>query len=133
MKIVLESEDSLLLVPTEGMLTIEAVSAEQPYSSFHMLASALATCTFAVLDSWASQAELVVSDLSVRIRWSFAEEPRRVGKFAVELVWPSLPEGRLGAAKRVAALCAVHATLTHSPEIAIEIANQSQTTGPTSL
>ena len=132
MKIVLESEDSILLVAAEGMLTIEAASAEETYSPFQMLASSLATCTFSVLDSWASQAKLTVSDLSVRIRWSFAEEPHRVDAFDVQLTWPSLPEARWSAAKRVAALCAVHATLTHPPEIAIDIANSREAVQPVS-
>ena len=132
MKIVLESEDSILLVAAEGMLAIEAASAEDSYSPFHMLASSLATCTFSVLDSWAAQAKLTVSDLSVRIRWSFAEEPHRVDAFDVQLAWPSLPEARWSAAKRVAALCAVHATLTHPPEIAIEIANSRAAVQPVS-
>ena len=132
MKIVLESEESILLVAAEGMLTIEAASAEQAYSPFHMLASSLAACTFSVLDSWAAQAKLTVSDLSVRIHWTFAEDPHRVDKFDLELMWPSLPEARLSAAKRVAALCAVHATLTHPPAIDIAVADREPSGQPVS-
>src|SRR5687767_11719799 len=101
MRIVLESEESILLVAADGMLTIEAANAEQTYSPFHMLASALATCTYAVLDSWATQANFQVNDLSIRVHWTFAENPHRVDRIELQLVWPSLPENRLQAAKRV--------------------------------
>jgi uncharacterized OsmC-like protein len=122
MKIVLESDDSIQLLAADGMLTIEAANEEQAYSPFHMLASSLATCIFGVLESWASQAELTVNDLSVRVHWSFADNPHRVERMQVQLLWPSLPEPRVSAAKRVAALCAVHATLMHHPQIDIETA-----------
>ncbi|MEX2284887.1 MAG: OsmC family protein [Gemmatimonadota bacterium] len=127
MKIVLESEESILLLAADGMLTIEAASAEQTYSSFHMLASALATCTFAVLDSWAHQANLHVNDLSIRVRWEFAEDPHRVSTFDLQFVWPSLPDARVRAAKRVAALCAVHASLMHPPAINIGVVDRPAT------
>src|SRR5687768_12135500 len=111
MKIVLQGEDAILLSATEGMLTIEAESAKQSYSPFHMLGSALAYCTFSVLYSWASNSELDVSDLQVRVGWEFAEDPHRVGQMTMDLMWPSLPENRRAAAERAATLCAVHATL----------------------
>jgi hypothetical protein len=34
--------------------------------------------------------------------------------------WPSLPANRIVAARRVAELCTVHATLQHPPQITIE-------------
>ena len=94
MKIVLEGEDAILLSATEGMLTIEAESPEQSYSPFHMLGSSLAYCTFSVLYSWATNSDLDVGDLQIRVRWEFAENPHRVGQIWSELIWPSLPENR---------------------------------------
>jgi hypothetical protein len=35
----------------------------------------------------------------------------------IELTWPSLPAARLEAAKRAAALCTVHQSLHHLPEL----------------
>ena len=92
------------------------------FSPFHMLASGLATCVFSVLHSWASQADLRAEQLAVEVDWTFADRPHRVGRYAITVRWPELPEGRLAAAQRAASLCAVHATLTHPPEIAVEIA-----------
>ena len=39
MKIILLSEDAIRLEPDDGPMTIEALTPEQSYSPFHMLAS----------------------------------------------------------------------------------------------
>jgi uncharacterized OsmC-like protein len=108
-----------------GPMTIEASSAGMTYSPFHMLASALATCTFSVIESWASHAKLSLDDLSIDVRWRFGEDPHRVSDLNVTFAWPSLPPNRVAAARRVAELCTVHATLLHAPKISIEPATQS--------
>ncbi len=102
-------------------MTIEAQSMEQTYSPFHMLASSLATCTFSVMHSWATHADLKSDDLAIEVRWTFAEEPHRVSEMTLTFDWPSLPERRREAAKRATTLCPVHRTLTHSPTIAVEV------------
>ena len=119
MKITLVADDIIRLDPTPGALTIEAASAEMQYSPFHMLASALASCTVSVLYSWATHAKLTVDDLSLEVHWQFADDPHRVSNMAVIFDWPSLPPARLAAAKRVAELCTVHATLAHPPALEI--------------
>ena len=119
MKIILLGEDAVRLEPDVGPMTIEALSADQSYSPFHMLASSLAFCTFSILHSWAGTVKLGADDLAVEVRWTFAEEPHRVGSMAMTLDWPSLPAARTAVAQRVAALCAIHATLHHPPEITI--------------
>ncbi|MEO5904358.1 MAG: OsmC family protein [Gemmatimonadaceae bacterium] len=117
MKITLIAEDAIRLEPTPGSMTIEAELADQLYSPFHMLAGGLAFCTYSVLASWASNAKLDSEDIVIEVGWKFAEHPHRVGEIALKVEWPSLPEARKAAAQRVAALCAIHATLTHSPNI----------------
>jgi uncharacterized OsmC-like protein len=119
MKITLVAEDVIRLEPAPGALTIEAPSADAMYSPFHMLASGLASCTFSVLQSWATHAKLSPEDLAIEVHWQFADDPHRVSDIAVIFDWPSLPANRLAAAKRVAELCTVHATLRQSPEITI--------------
>ena len=98
-------------------MTIEAESADMTYSPFHMLASSLATCTYSVLGSWATNAKLPADDLAIEVGWSFAEEPHRVGKMEIDIQWPSLPENRRAAAARVADLCTVKVTLKQPPEV----------------
>lgn len=121
MRILLVSDERIRLDGGAGPLTVEAESAETQYSPFHMLASAVATCTFSVLASWATHADLPVDDLAVEVGWSFVEGPHRVGRMEVVLDWPSLPEGRRVAATRAAALCTVSRTLEHPPELVLEV------------
>lgn len=122
MKITLVAEDAIRLEPTTGPMTVEAESADQLYSPFHMLASGLAFCTYSVLASWASNAKLDSNDIAIEVSWSFADAPHRVGDITMKVEWPSLPEPRKAAAERVASLCAIHATLTHSPNIVTTVA-----------
>ena len=122
MKITLLSDDAIRLTPEAGPMTIDAPTAEQTYSPFHMLASSLATCTFSVMHSWATHADLRADDLTIEVRWTFAEDPRRVDHIELTFDWPSLPERRLAAAKRVAEMCTIHTTFEHPPHIAIESA-----------
>ena len=119
MKITLLGDDMIRLEAVPGALTIETESAEMQYSPFHMLASGLASCTFSVLYSWATHAKLSVDDLTLEVHWAFADDPHRVSNIAVIFDWPSLPANRLAAARRVAELCTVHATLTTPPSIEI--------------
>ncbi|HJU66121.1 MAG TPA: OsmC family protein [Gemmatimonadaceae bacterium] len=121
MKITLLGMEHLRLEDAAGPLTIEAESVEMQYSPFHMVASGLATCIFALLHSWAEHAGLKADDLAIEVRWTFAEKPHRVGSYDVRLQWPELPDARRQAATRAASLCAVHATLTHAPAIAVEV------------
>ena len=120
MKITLLSDAAIRLTPEPGPMTIEAQSIEQAYSPFHMLASSLATCTYSVMHSWATHADLQSDDLAIEVRWTFADDPQRVGTMTLTFEWPSLPERRLAAAKRVAEMCTVHATLRHAPQLTIE-------------
>jgi uncharacterized OsmC-like protein len=124
MKITLLSDDHIRLEPVPGPLTVEAASAEYSYTPFHMLASSLATCTFSVIESWASHAKLPIDDLTIDVQWRFGDEPHRVSNLRVTFAWPSLPANRVAAARRVAELCTVHATLQHPPKITIEPATQ---------
>jgi uncharacterized OsmC-like protein len=117
MKLSLLSDASIRLEPGPGPMTIVAPSAEQSYSPFHMVAGGLAYCTFSVLHAWAERVELNAEDLIIDVAWSFAENPHRIGAFDVEFTWPSLPEERLAAAKRVAGMCTLHATFHHPPDI----------------
>ncbi len=122
MKITLLSELRLRIEDQAGPLTIEAESADMAYSPFHMVASGLGVCTYSVLQSWASHADLVASSLAVEVGWTFAEQPHRVGEYEVLVIWPELPEARRNAAARAAELCAVHNTLTHPPAIRTTVA-----------
>lgn len=119
MKITLTGEESLSLQLTSGPLTIEAQSREQSYSAFHMLGSALGSCTMSVLQSWASNKNLPADDLRIDIGWSFAESQHRLNSMRVKLEWPSLPAELWPRAIRVAHLCGIHQTLTRPFDIQV--------------
>lgn len=123
MKIILLSEDAIRLEPIPGPMTIEALSADQSYSPFQMLASGLAYCTYSVMTAWATHAGLTADDLAIEVRWTFADDPHRIDALQVSFEWPSLPAKRYQAARRVAEMCTIHATLQHPPAITIESIN----------
>jgi uncharacterized OsmC-like protein len=129
-KITLTSEESVRFEPTPGPMTIEAESADRQYSPFHMLASSLAFCTHSILASWASTAKIAADRLVVDVSWTFADDPHRVGTMDVSFDWPELPANRRAAARRVAELCTVHATLMHAPTIAIHAADEAAGAAP---
>jgi len=118
-KLTLISEQAVRLEPNQGALTIDSISGEHTYSPFHMIGGALGYCTLSVLASWGAHAGLNTSDLTLEVSWTLGENPRRIDAFDVRFSWPSLPANRLEAARRAAELCAVHATLSHRPRIAI--------------
>jgi uncharacterized OsmC-like protein len=120
MKLTLLGEDAIRLEPTDGPMNIEALTAEQSYSPFHMVGGGLAYCTFSVLHSWASHAKLNAEDLTIDVKWTFADDPHRVGSYDVRFNWPSLPPNRIEAAKRVSEMCTIHATLHNPPTITID-------------
>src|SRR5690625_7738300 len=86
-----------------------------------MLGASLAGCTFSVLLSWAGSAGLEYDDLEVDLAWEVAEDPYRIGRYEMAILWPSLPPDRYGPAKSVAAQCRVERTLRIPPEIEVSV------------
>lgn len=127
MKILLTGEESLRIEPATGQLTIEADTRDRSYSPFHMLGSALGMCTFAVLQSWASNKNIGVDDLKVDVSWKFAEDQHRLETMNVKLDWPSLSAELWPRVIRAANLCGVHHTLTQSPQVSIEAVGAEST------
>ncbi len=126
MKITLLGDATIRYEAAPGPLTIEAASEDMEYSPFHMLASGLASCTYSVLHSWATHAKVSADDLTLEVQWRFADDPHRVSDIGVIVDWPALPPERLVVARRVAALCTIHATLEHPPRIDVLGAREAQ-------
>lgn len=120
MKITLTGEESLSIEPVAGPLTIEAESPSQGYSPFHMLGSAVGMCTFAVLQSWASNKSVRVDDLRIDVTWNFVAGEHRLEDMKVKLTWPSLPAELWPRAIRVANICGVHRTLAEGVGVTVE-------------
>ncbi|MGH7664447.1 MAG: OsmC family protein [Gemmatimonadaceae bacterium] len=105
----------------DSRVSIEEPSPDDRCNSFHLLAAGLASCTHSVLQSWADAASISTGDLAIDVRWTFAREPRRIGVIDVDIIWPGLPEDRRVEVRRTALLCTVHSTLSHPPEISIDV------------
>lgn len=120
MRIVVEGETEILVQMAGGTeLEIESREPGLHFSPLHMLAASLATCTLSVLLSWAMQAGHDFEGLEIGLAWEYVDDPYRVGKYEMELRWPSLPPDRRDAALRAARYCTVESTLTIPPEIGI--------------
>ena len=55
--------------------------------------------------------------MRVDLTWRYAEKPHRIGHIDMKIHWPRVPESRIDAAMRAAAMCTLHNTLTHDVEI----------------
>ena len=99
-------------------LTVEG----ENFGPLQMLAASLALCTVSVIHSYAETANLDLEGLAVELRWEYAEEPYRVGRYDMTLHLPeSLPTARHRPILRAAETCTVHHTLQHPPTIATAI------------
>jgi len=122
MRILLDAEQAIRVQAAGFGLEIESTDPAVTFSPLHMLAASLATCTIAVLASWAAQAGIGMEGLEIALEWEYVDDPYRVGSFTMTLDWPELPEQRRDAALRVASHCTVEHTLQHPPTIDISFA-----------
>ncbi len=118
MKIQLHSDTELSL----SQLTADAIeiAADNPllhYGAMQMFIGALGWCTAKVLMSYGERIQADTADLSLRLKWGYAEKPYRIGHVDMQIRWPALPESRLDAATRAAALCTLHNTLKEGLEV----------------
>lgn len=119
MRLLLQGETELKVDGGGEGLSVEAEDADVGFSPLHMLAASLATCTYAVLLGWAHAVGLDHGGLAVATRWEYHEDPYRVGRFDIDVIWPALPAERRAAALRVASECTVKHTLAQPPSIEI--------------
>lgn len=126
MQLSITGHTSIVLTMDDGPLdvTIDTDDAEVGFSPLHMLAGSLATCTAAVLSSYADTAHLHIHGAKITVDWDYVEQPHRVGAYRMSITWPDeLSEGRRKALLRAAEQCTVHATLQHPPTIETEVAS----------
>jgi len=121
MRILLEGEQQLRVQAVGAGLEVESVRDNIDFSPLHMLAASFATCTLSVLATWAMQASIDFDGLEIATRWDYVEDPYRVGRYDLDILWPGLPENRRDAALRTARHCTVEHTLTHPPTIEMRL------------
>lgn len=95
------------------------------YSALQMFATSLGLCTASVVETYGERFDTSADDLSIRLAWSYAEEPYRVDDIEMTIDWPSLPESRQEAVRRAAEKCTIHNTLHDPPEVDTRISDPS--------
>lgn len=119
MKVLLHDESDLTLTNLDepGMEVEVDPGAHAHYSALQMFAASLGLCTASVLSAYGERFDTTTDDLSVRVSWTYAEDPYRVDDIDMRIEWPSLPDSRVEAAQRAAAKCTIHNTLHHPPNV----------------
>jgi uncharacterized OsmC-like protein len=111
-----ETELSISQFGSDGV-EIVADSPLLHYGPHPMFIGALGWCTAKVLISYGERIQADTAELSVRLKWGYAEKPYRIGQVDMQIRWPALPESRLDAATRAAAFCTIHNTLKEGVEV----------------
>lgn len=88
-----------------------------------LLPTALGTCVALYVQQFLKTRGLDPTGMTVEVDTVGAANPNRIARFAVEVKIPGgVPEKYRDAVKRAAEGCTVHHTLTHTPEVAVSVA-----------
>lgn len=123
MEIQLSSEDRIRLTAAGPGVAFQATDGAE-LSPFHLLAASLATCTYAVLQSYGEHARIPLDGLAIEVGWELGGEPFRVTRMDMEVDWVGLPPERRDAARRAAAQCTVHHTLQHGSPVETRVSKR---------
>ncbi|HTT69086.1 MAG TPA: OsmC family protein [Gemmatimonadales bacterium] len=87
-----------------------------------LVPAALGTCVALFVKQFLVTRGLDAAGLTVQVFTATEANPHRIGRFEVTVAIPKgVPEHYREAVARVAESCTVHHTLTHQPEIAVEV------------
>ena len=87
-----------------------------------LLPASLGTCVAYFVQRFLATRGLDTTGLEVEVGAMGAPDPHRIGRFEVRVVLPGgVPERFREQVARVAETCTVHHTLTHRPEIVVEV------------
>lgn len=87
-----------------------------------LMPASLGTCVAFFVQQFLVTRGLDASGLTVDVQSQGADNPHRIGRFEVSVKVPGgVPEKYRDAVMRAAETCTVHHTLTHAPEITVEI------------
>jgi uncharacterized OsmC-like protein len=93
-----------------------------------LLPTALGTCVALFVQQFLAARGLDATGMEVQVFTAAAANPHRIGQFGVTVSVPKgIPDKYRDAVKRVAESCTVHHTLSHQPEIAVEILESAVT------
>lgn len=87
-----------------------------------LLPTALGTCVALYIQQFLVTRGLDATGMTVEVTSAGAPNPNRLARFALRVIVPAgVPEKYRDAVRRAAEGCTVHHTLTHAPDIGIEI------------
>ena len=87
-----------------------------------LLPASLGTCVALYVHRFLATRELDSTGLTVEVTAVGAPNPNRIGKFGIAVKIPGgVPEKYRDAVRRAAEGCTVHHTLTHTPEIVVDV------------
>ena len=93
-----------------------------------LLPTALGTCVALFVEQFLVTRRLDATGLKVEVFTAAETSPHRIGRFEVSVSVPKgVPAQYREALVRAAESCTVHHTLTHQPEIAVELLDQAVT------
>lgn len=102
--------------PERGGGTDEAVA------PMELLSASLGSCIALYAHQFCVARDLSPAGLRVEVRTETAKAPGRIARFDVTVVLPDdLPAEYLPALERAVRACPVHNTLTHAPEITVDL------------
>ncbi len=90
-------------------------------SPIELLGVSLGTCVALYVQQFCQSRGLSHDGMRVELRQRGAQNPNRIGEFAVKVVLPDgMPEEHVAMLERVARSCPAHNTLAHGAEVAME-------------
>ena len=96
-------------------------------SAPELLMASLGSCIGSVLVTFADRRDVDLEGMAINLKWKTADRPYRIGEIAVSV---SIPKGVSPEARdtltRVANACLIHNTLTHPPQIELELTSAAK-------
>jgi len=87
-----------------------------------LFVASLGTCIGVYAARFCQRHNLPTDGLKVLLDWTIVKDPVRIGSIKAELHYPhEIPETEKKGLMRMAEACFVHETITHKPEINIEL------------
>jgi putative redox protein len=101
---------------------VHAGGEDEGPSPIQLLGASLGTCVALYVQQFCAARQLPCAELRVEVQQRGAQNPNRIGQFAVRVVLPhELPEPYAEMLERVARSCPAHNTLAHGADVELRI------------
>ena len=91
-------------------------------SPSELLVGSLGVCVAIMVQRYCDRHGYADGEVSASVAYELADDPKRIGAVTIDLEIPKdVPEEKKEAIRRIAEACPIHGTLTHPPDIDLEI------------